>query len=114
MKHLLLLCKIDPHTAVAWQAAQNYRENTSDKDTPMIVLSTASPYKFNESVLAAIDASNLCLDADDEFSLLDKLKKFNKYAIPSGLASLKSAPILHKKVCCKENMSAEIENYLKI
>ncbi len=104
----------DPHTAVAWQAAQNYRKNTGDKDTPMIVLSTASPYKFNESVLSALGASNVSLDTDDEFTLLGKLKEFNKYNIPSGLASLKSAPILHQKVCSKEKMSTEIENYLKI
>ncbi|WP_196603859.1 threonine synthase [Pectinatus haikarae] len=100
----------DPHTAVAWQAAQNYRETADYKKIPMVVLSTASPYKFNDSVLAAL---GIDIGDADEFTQLDILKKYNKSAIPAGLSSLKTASILHKKICAKENMAVEIRNCLK-
>ena len=44
---------MDPHTAVAWRAAEDYRAETGD-NTPCAVLSTASPYKFPQSVLTAL------------------------------------------------------------
>jgi threonine synthase len=44
---------LDPHTAVAYRALEKYRLLTSD-ETYSIVLSTASPYKFSSSVLAAL------------------------------------------------------------
>ena len=47
---------MDPHTAVAWQAAQDYRAQTGDT-RPCITLSTASPYKFPVSVLTALGAA---------------------------------------------------------
>ena len=44
---------MDPHTAVAWQAAEDCRAQTGDS-RPCVVLSTASPYKFPVSVLTAL------------------------------------------------------------
>ena len=44
---------MDPHTAVAWQAAEDYAARTGDK-APCVVLSTASPCKFPASVLKAV------------------------------------------------------------
>ena len=74
----------DTHTAVAWRVADHYQQVTGDKQ-PMVVVSTASPYKFNGSVLNAlgVDAEGL-----DEFELLDKLQEFNNNPIPQGLSSL--------------------------
>ncbi len=43
----------DPHTAVGLEAARRYREHTGD-DTPIIVLSTAHPAKFPETVHDAL------------------------------------------------------------
>ena len=43
----------DPHTAAGWAAAEEYIAATGD-DRPMVVLSTASPYKFPAAVLDAI------------------------------------------------------------
>ncbi len=45
---------IDPHTAVAVAVARDYRRETGD-DTPMLVVSTASPFKFGEAVLDALE-----------------------------------------------------------
>ena len=43
----------DPHTATGWAVAEDYVNQTGDK-RPMVVLSTASPYKFPAAVLEAI------------------------------------------------------------
>jgi len=91
---------VDTHTAVAWQVADAYKEATGDK-TPTVIVSTASPYKFNDSVLDAlgIDKNNA-----DEFDLLDTLAKYNATPIPDGLANLRTAEVLHQQLCTKEDM----------
>ena len=43
----------DPHTAAGWAVAEDYVNQTGDS-RPMVVLSTASPYKFPAAVLDAI------------------------------------------------------------
>lgn len=44
---------IDPHTAVGSYVARNYQKETGDQ-TPMVIVSTASPYKFPETVYHAL------------------------------------------------------------
>ncbi len=100
----------DTHTAVAWQVAQNYNADFNE-DYPMIVLSTASPYKFNDSVLAALGEN---IDNKDEFELLERLSQLNKDAIPTGLAKLKTANIIHNKLCEKEDMIKAVSEFLSI
>lgn len=100
----------DTHTAVAWQVAKNYQKNTNDS-CPMIILSTASPYKFSDSVLSALNQEII---SKDEFSLLEDLSKLNKDAIPRGLAKLRNMPILHNHTCTKQNMLSAINEFLKI
>ena len=52
----------DPHTATAWAVAEDYVNHTGDQ-TPMVILSTASPYKFPTAVLEALGEH----PAQDEF-----------------------------------------------
>ncbi len=104
----------DTHTAVAWQVAQDFAttpEGRNSQHTPMVILSTASPYKFNDSVLTALGEN---IDGLDEFALLDKLAQINKDNIPSGLAKLKTAPILHDKTCEKQDMEKTVSEFLQI
>ena len=100
----------DTHTAVAWQVAQDYQKSTQDT-TPMVVLSTASPYKFSDSVLSALGED---ISDKDEFALLDKLSTLNKDKIPQGLAQLQSLPILHNNLCAKEDMIKAVNTFLNI
>ena len=44
---------IDTHTAVASYVCDQYKAKTGDK-TPVVIASTASPYKFTGSVMRAI------------------------------------------------------------
>lgn len=90
----------DPHTAVAWNAF----EKMADKEN-VVIVSTASPYKFNESVLTALGQD---IDGKDEFQLLDELSKLNNFGIPAGLAKLKTAKITHKNNVEKAEMPKSV------
>lgn len=64
---------MDPHTAVAWSVAEAYRAHTGDR-RPMVVVSTASPYKFSRSVLTALQGAE-AVQALDEFACADALER---------------------------------------
>lgn len=57
----------------------------------MVVLSTASPYKFPAAVLSAIGAK--C--AGDEFDMMSALEKATGVTMPANLRSLRERPVLH-------------------
>ena len=86
---------LDTHTAVAWKVAEGYHKATGDA-RHMVVASTASPYKFGQSVLEAL---GIAADELDAFSMLDGLEAVNPVAMPAGLASLRAKEALHHDVC---------------
>ena len=90
----------DPHTAVGWAAAEDYQQATGDK-TPMVVLSTASPYKFPAAVLQALGNDNNC---DDEFRQMELLFEKTGVKIPAMLADLESQEEKHTNVIEKDAM----------
>ena len=75
---------IDTHTAVAVSVLSQYRAATGD-ETPAVVVSTASPYKFCNHVLSAIGET----PAGDGVELLDQLHDVSGVAVPRRLAALK-------------------------
>ena len=80
----------DTHTAVAWNVAQQY-EKAAESPDPLVVLSTASPYKFPAAVLSAIGAK--C--DGDEFDMMSALEKVTGVPMPANLRSLRERPVLH-------------------
>ena len=92
---------LDTHTAVAYRAAEGYRRETGDA-RPMIVLSTASPYKFSASVLHALGVQTAGSDA---FTQMTLLQERSRMAVPTRLAALRTAPVLHEGVCEKTDMA---------
>lgn len=90
---------MDTHTAVAWSVAEGY-----ESDAPVVVLSTASPYKFPAAVLSAIGG-----DADgDEFDIMDRLHAMTGVPVPKALAELRQKPVLHRDVISREEMQAYV------
>jgi len=89
----------DPHTAAGWAVAEDYVNQTGD-DRPMVVLSTASPYKFPAAVLEALGGS--C--AADEFDQMEQLQDLTGVQIPAPLASLRGKEERHTGVIAKEEM----------
>ena len=97
---------IDTHTAVAAYADKEYKKTDSTKS---VIISTASPYKFAGSVLAAIDPA---LVSDDDFEMADKLSEISHVAIPNAISSIKDAKILHDTVCTVEDMKSTVKDWL--
>ena len=89
----------DPHTATGWAVAEDYVNQTGDR-RPMVVLSTASPYKFPAAVLAAIGGDT----SGDEFTQMERLESVTGVAIPKNLSGLRSKPQRHSDVINKEEM----------
>jgi len=87
---------MDTHTAVAWHVAQQQPKTT----VPMVVLSTASAFKFPAAVLTALGQQ----PEENEFDCLWKLSKLTNTAVPRGLAMLQKKAILHQDVINKEEL----------
>ena len=93
----------DPHTAAGWKAAEDYVNQTGD-NRPMVVLSTASPYKFPAAVLQAIGGDT----TGDEFQQMEQLEALTGVCIPKNLAGLRSKPERHLDVIRKGEMMSYI------
>lgn len=100
---------IDTHTAVASGVYAKYKEETKD-ETPTVIASTASPFKFAKSVMSAIDPAYA--DVDD-FALIDKLSEISRVEVPKAVEEIRSAPVRHKMICAVEEMPQVVRNFLK-
>lgn len=96
---------MDTHTAVAWRALEKYRFLTSD-DTYTIVLSTASPYKFADSVLSALEDAPV--KENDPFALLHELSEKTETAIPPRMLALQDLPVRHEEVIPADKMELAV------
>ena len=67
---------------------------------PMVVLSTASPYKFPAAVLAAVGGDT----SGSEFDQMARLSAMTGVPIPKNLAGLQGKPERHTGVINKEDM----------
>lgn len=90
----------DPHTAVAIGVYEKYQQETADK-TPVIIASTASPYKFSESVLPALGEGTEM----DEFSKVKKLEEISGVIAPVQIKELETLTERFNVVIEKENMA---------
>ena len=84
---------IDTHTAVAYKVYEDYRSETGD-DTPAVIVSTASPYKFAESVARSIGLE----EQPDGFAYIREVEKETGVKVPEGLRDLDKKEILHEGV----------------
>ena len=90
---------VDPHTAVAFSALEQYRAETGD-ETPCVVVSTASPFKFCGSVLSALGEKNIASGLD----VLDQLSEKTGLAAPAPLAGLRGKEVRFTTTVEKEHM----------
>ncbi len=102
---------IDTHTAVAVDVYGQYKAETKD-NTPTVIVSTASPFKFNQSVLSALGKENEANGLDD-FELLDLLAQVSQMEIPASLSALKNAEKRFVGVCGKDELLATVKNFIK-
>jgi len=100
----------DTHTAVGIKVYSDYIKETGD-NTKTVIASTANPYKFNKSVLEALD-KNQNFDDKDEFKLLDMLFERSGLEIPSSLKDLKNKDVRFTCVTDKGCMKDETNRFL--
>jgi len=99
---------LDTHTAVASFVYEQYVKETNDK-TKTVIASTASPFKFGQSVMEAIDNKE---HNEDMFELVETLSKTANVAIPNAVEELRTAPVVHNNICEKDEMKAIIKKFL--
>lgn len=100
---------IDTHTAVAAAVYGKYREETYD-ETKTVIASTASPYKFTSSVLAAIAPEYDTLPVLEQ---VDKLSALANTEIPRAIEEIRTAPVLHTTECDVDQMPETVRAFLK-
>ena len=93
----------DPHTAVALKVARDYQA-AHQNGLPLLVASTASPYKFGRAVLGALGEGQ---DMDD-FACCRRLAALSGQQVPPAIAALPDKPVRHSAVCRKEDMWAAL------
>ena len=99
---------MDTHTAVAYTVLQDYRAATAD-DTPAVVVSTASPFKFCDSVLTALGEKEL----QPGTAILQQLTAVTGKTAPKPLASLAGKEVRFTQVTEKEAMTHVVGEMLR-
>lgn len=99
---------IDPHTAVAFHVLEEYRAETGD-DTVTVAVSTASPFKFCDSVLTALGVKEHRTGLD----ILDQLAEATGVPVPMPLALLKKRQRRFDGVVGKDEMKGCVLDFLK-
>lgn len=90
----------DTHTAVALGVCEDYIKSEG-VGRPVVVMSTASPYKFAPAVLKAITGETV---RGDEFDAIRELHNLTGKPVPAPLSSLKNRDIRFGNVCEKEEI----------
>ena len=99
---------MDTHTAVAAHVCGQYRSKSKDT-RKCVVASTASPYKFVKSVMTAIDDK---YKPEDEFTLLEELRKVSGVDMPQAIRDILNAEVLHTKECDADKMKDIVNGFL--
>ena len=102
---------IDTHTAVAAKVYKKYLTDTSD-NTKTVIASTASPFKFTRSVMDAIDKAKY--DSMSDFELVDELSAIANVTVPQAIEEIRTAPVLHDRICDRTEMKDTVKNILGI
>ena len=99
---------IDTHTAVAYKVYRDYVEETGDT-TPAIIASTASPYKFAESVALSIGLE----ERESGFEYIKEIEEKTGVPVPAALRDLDSKPIRHGDVIEISEMEKAVEDSVR-
>ena len=97
----------DTHTAVALSAAEQYIAETGDR-TPMVVASTASPYKFAADVCASLGLER----PDDDLDALDMLSKHTATEITYPLRGIAERKVRFTETVDAADMLDAVKRYV--
>ena len=95
---------MDTHTACAKYAADTYRAKHEKDHAPMVVVCTASPYKFPQDVMYAITGN----DIKDSFKAIKHLNIATAMKVPKSLAKLRDKTVRFTAVSDKDKLYEEV------
>ena len=99
---------VDPHTSVAIAVYNDYYLTSGDQ-TPAVILSTASPYKFAQDVYEAVGESQ----EDDPFKAVKKLHFLSGMEVPEGIERLDTLEVRFKDVLSKDEIKQKVLSRVK-
>ena len=97
----------DTHTAVAISAAEQYVAESGD-NRPMVIASTASPYKFANNVYRAVADK----EPSSDLEALHELSAYTNTEIPYPLAGLETRTVRFEEVIDRDGMKDAILSFL--
>ncbi|MDP4090259.1 MAG: pyridoxal-phosphate dependent enzyme, partial [Bacillota bacterium] len=102
---------IDTHTAVGYSAYKQYLEDSKDNSIKTVIAATASPYKFNRAVMGALKEEYKTVN---EFDLIEIMSELGKVPVPEAVRDIDKKPVLHDRVCSKEEMKNVVMDILGV
>ncbi len=100
---------MDTHTGCAMKVANDWKYKNKKDVTEMVVVSTASPYKFPQDVLYAVTGN----DVRDSFKGIKRLHAATAMAVPKSLSTLRDKPVRFKTSVHKEKMFDEVLKFVE-
>ena len=97
---------IDTHTAIAVSSAERYMSDSEAK-SKMLVVSTASPYKFAGDVLLSLTGAK----PEDDLLALHALFERTSVEIPAPLASILTKTPIYTDVIEKDDMASSVSEF---
>jgi threonine synthase len=98
---------LDPHTAVAAAVYGDYVFKTGD-NTPAVLVSTASPYKFAADVYeAAAGVRGISC-----FEAVRRLEVMSAMEVPRGIAALRTKKVLYERACRRDGLKEVVSDYI--
>ncbi len=103
---------LDTHTGVAMHVARGYcrkrAEDVNAEPRPMVVVSTASPYKFPQAVYYALTGN----DVKDSFKGIKRIHLITAMKVPESLKALRYKPPRFKTVVAPDKIFEEVLNFV--
>ena len=102
-------CLQDPHTAVANRVYDKYRAETGD-DTPAVIVSTASPYKFPETMAKTLGLT----PGRPVFETVRSLEAFTGTEAPPSIRQLEHIPMNQRIYADKTSLKQQVSEFLGV
>ena len=100
---------MDTHTGCAMKVAVDWFEKNKKDETKMVIVSTASPYKFPQDVLYAVTGN----DVKDSFKGIKRLHAATAMAVPKSLLNLRDKPVRFTRVADRKKLFDEVLQFVK-
>ncbi|MBQ6480045.1 MAG: threonine synthase [Anaerolineaceae bacterium] len=98
---------MDTHTSVAYSVLNQYRNEESGQEQ-VVVVSTASPFKFCNAVLEGLNHTG----DGDGLAEIEELESFTGVPAPAPLAALRNAKVRFSECVEKEQMEDVVSKFL--